>query len=120
MISPRNFQPYWLRERMEHVAVVGHPIAAWAHVPNRLDVVGGSVPLQRFVSDDAETLVIIGEHGHALSLFVIPRHAGRPAQTLLHDVRHSSVEEPATGSMAEQYIDQSLDDAAFSDGTPCR
>jgi hypothetical protein len=80
MISPRNFQPYWLRERMEHVAVVGYPIAAWAHAPNRLDVVGGSVRLQRFVSDDAETLVIIGEHGHALSLFVIPP-ARRPTGT---------------------------------------
>lgn len=100
-------------DRVGHVAVVGYPLGAWAPAPEQLDTAAGAVRLQGFVSDDPQTLVVIGEHGSALSLLVIPPET--PADRAGHrleDIGSTPADDAATESTADQNTDRSLDDVA--------
>lgn len=100
-------------DHVGHVAVIGYPLSAWTPAPEHLDTAGGEVRLQGFVSDDPQTLVVIGERGHALSLLVIPPDTpAASAHRLMRDVCRSLAAAPAVESVAERNTDKSLDDVA--------
>lgn len=100
-------------DRVGHITVVGYPLGAWAPAPEQLDTAAGAVQLQGFVSDDSQTLVVIGEHGSALSLLVIPPET--PADRAGHrleELGSTPADDPAVESIADQNTDRSLDDVA--------
>lgn len=83
-------------ERLGRVVVVGYRRNGWAETPPLAEIGGHTVELLGFTSDESSSVILIGEHGHHLTLEVIRPDTGEDAaREALQRARVPADAEPA-------------------------